>query len=259
MSRGPLQGQRVVITRARHQAESWLAAFEGAGAAVECLPLIEIVAPEDLRPLRRAASQLAQFDWLVLTSTNAVDAFFAEVTLPIPPTVRLAVVGPKTAGAARKVGMEPSLIASRSDAEGLVDELNPLLSGNAKVLLPRADDGRRSLVEGLNAVTANLVTVDAYSKRLPTGAAEQARQLFTSTSIGWVTFSSPRIVQHFVGLFGTSWSRRGQEVRALSIGPVTTRELESQGITWIAEAARPSPEEMVSAATWLATTFPRPD
>src|SRR6185436_13486805 len=70
-----VRGLRVVVTRAAHQAEGLTTAFRAAGATVEHLPLLEVIPPADPRPLERAASELALYDWLVFTSSNAVDAF----------------------------------------------------------------------------------------------------------------------------------------------------------------------------------------
>jgi len=89
--------------------------------------------------------------------------------------------------------------------------------------------------------------VVAYRKRLPAASRELARRLFAGTPLGWVTFTSPRIVRHFVDLLGPSWKHRRQELRAISIGPVTSGELRRQGVEPAAEASRPSPQAMVRA------------
>ena len=75
----------------------------------------------------------------------------------------------------------------------------------------------------------------------------RAAELFATPPLGWVTFTSPRIVRHFAELFGTDWERRRGELRAASIGPVTSAELRRLGVEPAAEARRPSDEEMVAA------------
>jgi len=62
-----------------------------------------------------------------------------------------------------------------------------------------------------------------------------------------VTFTSPRIVRNFAELFGAEWERRRGELRAVSIGPVTSAELRRQGVEPAAEARRPEDAEMVAA------------
>src|SRR5262245_56794702 len=104
----PLAGQRVVITRAAHQGEELAAAFLHAGATVELLPLLEVVPPPDPRPLERAASELALYDWLILTSTNAVDAFLPLTGGALPPRLKVAAVGAATAAALAEYGILPA-------------------------------------------------------------------------------------------------------------------------------------------------------
>ena len=91
------------------------------------------------------------------------------------------------------------------------------------------------------------MAVVAYDKRLPSEAPARAAALFATSPIGWVTFTSPRIVRHFAELFGADWGRRKGELRAVSIGPVTSAELRRIGVEPAAEAERPGDEEMVEA------------
>jgi len=243
----PLAHLRVVVTRAEHQAGGLAAAFTAAGADVEVLPLLEIVPPADPHPLERAASELALYDWLVFTSANAVEAFLPLTGGALPDRLRIAVVGPATAAALRDWSVEPHLIAARSEAEGLVAELAPLVDRGRRVLLPQAADARPALAEGLARCGAEPVTVVAYDKRLPAEAHRRAAELFSTAPLGWVTFTSPRVVRHFVGLFGADWERRRPELAAVSIGPVTTAELRRHGVEPAAEAARPGDDGMVEA------------
>jgi uroporphyrinogen-III synthase len=240
-------GLRVVVTRSEHQSDRLAAAFAAAGARVELLPLLEVVPPADPRPLERAATELALYDWLVFTSANAVEAFLPLTGGAIPDRVRVAVVGPATAEALRSFEVEPHLEARQADAEGLVAELAPFVARRRRVLLPQASDARPTLADGLAAAGAEPVTIVAYDKHLPPEAPARAAELFATEPLGWVTFTSPRIVRHFAGLFGDDWERRRGELRAVSIGPVTSAELRRLGVEPAAEAARPGDEEMVAA------------
>jgi len=244
---GPLAGLRVVVTRAAHQAEGLSAAFEAAGAIVEPLPLLEVVPPIDLRPLENAASELSLYDWLVFTSANAVDAFLPLAGGALPPGLQVAVVGPATAEALATHDIKPHLQARRADAEGLLAELAPRTGPRKRVLLPQAADARPTLFAGLRQAGAEPVAVIAYDKRLPKEAARRAGELFSNSPLGWVTFTSPRIVRHFVELIGEDWERRRPELLAASIGPVTSAELRRQGVEPAAEAVKPGDEEMVQA------------
>jgi uroporphyrinogen-III synthase len=235
---------RIVVTRAEHQSEGLAAAFSRAGARVELLPLLAVVPPADPRALQQAAAEASHYDWIVFSSANAVEAFLPRVKGPL--TAQVAAVGPATAAALRAAGIEPRLVAGKSEAEGLAAELAPLVAGRT-ILLPQAADARPALLAGLTAAGAAVTAVVAYDKRLPAEAAARAAELFAAEPIGWVTFTSPRIVRHFAELFGAEWERRRGELRALSIGPVTSAELRRHGVEPAAEARRPGDAEMVAA------------
>ncbi|HVT15012.1 MAG TPA: uroporphyrinogen-III synthase [Thermoanaerobaculia bacterium] len=268
---GQLGGVRVVVTRAAHQAARLTAALSAAGAAVAALPLLEVVPPADRGPLERAAGEIESYDWLVFTSVNAVEAFMPLVAGALPRRLRVAAVGAATAAALRRHGVEPDLMtggpaaigamgamgaigATGAGAEGdevgamgLLAALTPLVGGARKVLLPQAADARPFLVDGLVAAGAKPVGVVAYDKRLPADAACRAAELFAVPPIGWVTFTSPRVARHFASLFAADWERRRAEVRAASIGAVTSAELRRLGVEPAAEAARPGDRELVEA------------
>lgn len=240
-----LNGQRVVVTRASHQAAGLCAAFAAAGAEVVALPLIELTPPDDPGALARAARDVSGQDWLVFTSSNAVDAFLPWVR-EVAALPRCAVVGPATATALRRFAVEPALEAERSRAEGLVDALKPHLRPGTRVLLPQAEDARPALAAGLRAIGAEVAAVTAYGKRLPADAADAGRRIFEH-DVGWVTCTSPRIVRHLAGIFGDDWNRRRGELRAISIGSVTSAELWRLGVEPAAEARTPSDQALVEA------------
>ena len=72
-------------------------------------------------------------------------------------------------------------------------------------------------------------------------------ELFADRPFGRVTFTSPRVVRHFAELAGAAWPSRRGTLEAVSIGPVTSRELARQGVLWIDEAELPTPRAMVEA------------
>ena len=273
-----LAGVRVVVTRAERQAGSLADAFAGAGAAVELLPLLAVTPPADPGPLASAAAELRLYDWVVFTSANGVQALLshapgtnhaapAVLDAPsalaspaaasaapaaggrLPPRLRVAAVGAATAAALRGRGVEPPVTAAGGDqsAAGLLAGLLSHLDCGQRVLLPLAADALPTLRDGLLAAGIAAVAVTAYEKRLPPEAPRRAAELFSDTPIGWVTFTSPSVVRHFAGLFGGDWLRRRGELRAASIGAVTSAELRRHGVEPAGEAAEPTAEKMVAA------------
>lgn len=253
----PLAGIRVVVTRAAHQAEATVRAFEAAGAHVRLLPLLELCPPEDPGPLERALAALARddggYDWVVFTSTNAVERVLGGPDRPreLPAGLEVASVGGATSDALRERGIEPALEPADARAEGLAAELVLRLAPGARVLLPQAADARPVLAGELAAGGARVERVDAYAKRTPPDARARAAEIFGAPSemgrLGWVTFTSPSIARAFAGLWGDEWPARRRGLLAASIGPVTSAALRELGSPPAAEAAEPADEGLVAA------------
>src|SRR5262245_50768205 len=96
-----LAGKRVVITRAREQAEDWARALAARGATPLIVPCIAFAPPDDAAPFQRAMDALGRFDGLVVTSVNGarVVAEARRASGGIPTSVRIAAVGRASAAA----------------------------------------------------------------------------------------------------------------------------------------------------------------
>lgn len=258
-ARAPLAGVRVVVTRPAHQAAGLLAAFRAAGARAEPLPLIEVGPPDDPAPLARALRGIAGYDWVVFASANAVDAVLGLLAASLPAGVRAAAVGPATAEALRRGGVEPALIADDRRAEGLAAVLSPRLAPGARVLLPQPPDARSALAAELARAGAAVDAVIAYAKCPSPDASARAHELFgDDAALGWVTFTSPAIARAFADLFGPAWPARRPTLRAASIGPVTSAELRRLGVEPAAEATVAGDAELVAAVVAAQPSLARP-
>ena len=75
----PLRGLRVLVGRARHQASALSSGLRSLGAEVLEIPFIEIRQPRSYRPLDSALTNLSEYDWLILTSVNGVEALWERL------------------------------------------------------------------------------------------------------------------------------------------------------------------------------------
>jgi uroporphyrinogen-III synthase len=151
----PLAGRRIVVTRP--EAKSLADELERLGAEVTIVPLIEIRPAEDRRALEDAIARFPDYDWIVLTSVNGVDAVKAGLAGLAGPKV--AAVGPVTADAIRSHGVEPTFVASRASddiASGLGE-----LEGK-RVAMPQADIAEPHLAAELRAQGAEVDVIVAY-------------------------------------------------------------------------------------------------
>jgi len=250
----PLFGRRIVVTRPRHQAAELSARLEEMGAQVVEAPAIRIE-PADPAPLRRAIEEIASYDWIVLTSTNGVEAFFralAEAGLDARALSanRIAVIGSATAERLARFGVQADLVPRVFTAEALVEALatRENLKG-ARILCPRADIAPKKLVEALRTRGAHVTELTAYRTVADNSAADEVAEMLARDEIDWLTFTSSSTVQSFFEAVAPEMVRRSR-ARTAGIGPTTSATLRDLGLEPTVEA---EPHTVVGLAEAIAT------
>jgi uroporphyrinogen-III synthase len=239
----PLAGRHVVVTRARQQAGKLTQSLRELGAEVTELPVIEIVPPESYAPLDEALGKLNSYQWLIVTSANAVRALGERLALLGLSTrefasLKTVAVGSATADAMRKQGMDVDLVPEKYVAESVIASLAAVAPGT-KILLARAHIARDVIPEALRSSGAQVDIVDAYQTIVPAGSEARIRELFGQVGHvpDAVTFTSSSTVSNFVALLKESGiAVPPPGVRALSIGPITSTTLREHGWEPFAEA-----------------------
>ena len=235
-ARGPLAGQRVLITRPRHQAADFATALRALGADPVIVPMIRIVPPDDDRPLAQACADAASFDWIVFTSANGVEAMLSR--LPGPDRrlgdARIVAVGPATAARLNHHGIHTDVIPTQHRAEAAAEELIRNYDlGGARILLPRASLATPELPAALRDAGATVTDVAAYRTMAATDTGDtDLAGMLARGELQVVTFTSPSAVRTFVTLLGGP-DRAGKLLAGgavASIGPVTTGALEEAGL-----------------------------
>jgi len=227
----PLFGKRILVTRPKEQARDLVLRLEAMGADAIEAPMIRIVAPEDFGPLDAAAARVNEFDWIVFTSANAVDAF-TERLLAGPRDMRalsgvkLCVVGPATGDRLARYGLKVDLTPAEYRAEAVLRAMMELgdLKG-LKVLLPHADIGRELLADELRKAGAEVTEVVAYRTVIIDSEREgepDVYRMLLERRLDVVTFTSPSAVRNFVRVLGAEPAADLLRATAVAaIGPVT--------------------------------------
>ncbi len=223
-----IAGKTVLVTRASGQASEFSEMLRSRGAKVLELPTLEIVPPSSWDDLDREISRLADFDWLILTSTNGVDAFFARLHQAGKDSralagVKIAVVGQKTAQSLQQYGITPDFIPPNFIADALVNNF-PGSPAGQRILFPRVETGGREvLVKELTNLGAMIIEVAAYQSRCPDSIDPNILSALQQQDIDIITFASSKTVKHFCQLIGTSLPSGWQDqVCIASIGPQTS-------------------------------------
>lgn len=229
----PLTGRTVLVTRAAGQAGSFVRELAAVGARAIELPALEIGPPTSWEPLDRAIAAIEQYDWLILTSANGVEALLARLAIAgrdvrALATVKIAVVGQKTAAALKQCGLQPDFIPTDFIADRLADEF-PDDPADRRILFPRVETGGRDvLVRNLRDRGAIVDEVAAYESRCPADLAPAARQALEARQVDIVTFASSKTAHNFAHLLrAIDGGHNGsfdllQGVCIASIGPQTS-------------------------------------
>jgi uroporphyrinogen III methyltransferase/synthase len=234
----PLFGKRIVVTRAKGQADALSARLRALGAEAIEMATIEIRPAADYGPLDRALAQLNAYDWLIFTSANGVRFFLERLDRSAVDLralrAKICAIGPATRAAVESLHLKVDLMGKDYVAEGLVEAFRPYDLASCRVLLPRAAVARDLVPVELAQRGALVDVVEAYRTAVPEGAAEQAREIFCAArKPDAITFTSSSTVRNFVEVAGVAAL---EGVQAVSIGPVTTRTARELGIQVAAEA-----------------------
>jgi uroporphyrinogen-III synthase len=230
-----LSGVRVLVGRARHQAGALSGELRKLGATVLEIPFIEIRQPQSFKPLDSALKNLAEYDWLILTSVNGVEAMwerFAKLDLTKKKLkhLRIAAIGPATKKAIEQRGGEVDVVPKEYVAESVVRSLRRRVKGK-RVLLVRAKVARDVIPLELRKAGAQLDVVEAYETVVPQASRRRLRAALRNPHRRphVVTFTSSSTVRNFVALLGKAHTDL-DGIRLASIGPVTSSTLRERGL-----------------------------
>jgi uroporphyrinogen-III synthase len=233
-----LSGIRVLVGRARHQASALSAGLRRQGADVIEIPFIEIRRPRSFKPLDSALRKFGDYDWLILTSVNGVDAMWErmaklKLTKASLAHTRVAAIGPATKEAIEKRGIKVDIVPKQYVAESVVSSLRNKVKGK-RILLVRAKVARDVIPIELRKAGAYVNVVEAYETVVPESSRKRLQAALANPRRrpNVVTFTSSSTVRNFAELLGSR--RRGTEkldgILMASIGPVTSSTLRELGL-----------------------------
>ena len=230
----PLFGQRILVTRAREQASAFSRMIEEAGGEAWEAPTIAIDSAAETPELRDAVAKAGNYDWIIFTSVNGVQAFFdamreSGMDIRCLGKAKICAIGPKTKEALEAKGLVVAAMPEKFVAESVLECLKPLLNFGEKILLPRSDLARTLLVDTLRDLGMKVDEVVAYRTKKVDRFNDEILEKLRDKSIHIVTFTSSSTVKNFMELVGDKEILEG--IRLASIGPVTTKTLAEFGLT----------------------------
>jgi uroporphyrinogen III methyltransferase/synthase len=251
--RRPLFGRRIVVTRTRKQASTLSAKLKTLGADVYELPTIRVEPPENLLEFGELVRDAFQYEWLIFTSVNGVDAFFDMFYRLYDDArsignVKIAAIGPATAQRVKSFHLSVDLQPDEFIAEAIIDGLLKLGSvDNLKFLVVRALGAREVLPKRLTELGAIVDEAIAYRTVPETNDVSGALERFKAEGADLVTFTSSSTVENFLAL-KLPWPA---EIKTASIGPITSETMRKNGLPVDVEAARYDVDGLVGAVLKL--------
>jgi uroporphyrinogen-III synthase len=245
----PLAGLRVLVGRARHQASTLSSGLRDLGAQILEIPFIEIRKPRSYKALDTALKNLHQYDWLILTSVNGVEAAWERLkklrlTGKQLGHLQVAAIGPATKKAIERRGIKVDVVPEEYVAESVVKSLRGQMRGK-RVLLARAKVARDVIPRQLRRLGARVDVVEAYETVIPQPSRKRLRILLDDPKRrpDIITFTSSSTAKNLLALLGTSrvplrLSLMGgprqpsalDRIYIASIGPITSSTLRELGL-----------------------------
>ncbi|HXZ79285.1 MAG TPA: uroporphyrinogen-III synthase [Terriglobales bacterium] len=240
-----LSGKRILVSRAREQASVLSEGLQAAGAEVVEIPFIEIREPKSYATLDYAIHSLPNYDWLIVTSVNGVEALMkrmeklgkSEADLL---HLNIAAIGPATRKAIEDYGLPVDVEPEEYIAEAVVEALRDRVRGK-RVLLARAKVARDVIPNELDKLGARVDVVVAYETVLPESSRTALLEALQDRKhkLYAITFTSSSTARNFVELLGDDKAHSAllDGVKLASIGPVTSSTLRELGLRVDVEAS----------------------
>ncbi|NNM84533.1 MAG: uroporphyrinogen-III C-methyltransferase, partial [Phycisphaerales bacterium] len=255
----PLFGQTILVTRTRQQASGLAAELTALGANVLEAPTIEITPPDDFIATDAALKNLAEFDCVVFTSANGVEAAWRRLRAQgldcrAFAGRQVAAIGPATHEALGNIGIVADLMPEEFVGEKLAELIiasfgkgyaNSL--AGRKFLLLRADIARPALREALLRAGAQVTDIAIYKTLRPAGLPAEVLAALEASAIQWITFTSASTADNLYEMLPKHLRAAVQRCRRLSIGPITSQALRSHDWPATIEATQHDIPGMINA------------
>jgi len=229
----PLFGKRILITRAKNQASKLSKLLKCYGAEVIEFPMIKIVPPLNFKELDKAIRQIDTYNWIIFTSTNGVKYLFDRLRemggdIRDLKGVNISAIGPATKKMLENMQLNVDFCPEKEfTQEGLLTGFRKWEMKGKRVLVPRSNQGRKVLIDGLKEIGAIVDEVIVYrtiKERIDVAQLAESK-------IDIIIFTSSSTVTNFCSVFNEEeLSKFLNEVKIVSIGPITTKKAQVLGL-----------------------------
>ncbi|MFC7393733.1 uroporphyrinogen-III synthase [Scopulibacillus cellulosilyticus] len=230
----PLEGKRILITRAKEQAASMVQAIEENGGVPVVIPVLSFEpAPLSAFEQQKLIDTFKKCEWLIFTSVNSIKYFFhfADDAKDFLENVKIAVVGKKTREVLKDYGFSPDLIPETYTAEALARDLIKHENQPQSVLIPSGQLAKPYLREKLSEAGFDVKSFVVYHTVKNQASSPALIKMMIHKQLDVITFTSPSSIDFFIELLGCSnWQSLVNNKVVACIGQVTAQAARAKGI-----------------------------
>ena len=256
--RRPLSGQRVLVTRAWHQSAALIGRLNTRGAEVVEAPTVIIEPLGDYSSVDDALNRLGDYDWVILTSANGVDAMADRMQhlgldARALAAVRIAAVGSVTADRLERLFITADLVPEVFVAEALAEAMGRTGLAGKRCLLLRSHIARKTLPDMLTAAGARCDDTSVYRTVKPDALPDQVIRDLGAGRLQWATFTSASAFVNFIELLGDRSTSILPTLKLASIGPIASKAMRLAGYEPTVEARTHTVEGLAEAVAEYVT------
>ena len=227
---GPLAGAGVIVTRPPRQSARFAQRLASLGARPIVWPAIVILPPADPGALARAHEHLAEFDFAIFVSANAVE-YGAPDPARWPARVVIYAPGAGTAEAVAAVGLPQARTPVDSfDSEGLLALPELAHVAGQRGVIFRGEDGRAVLGDTLRARGAVIEYVTCYRRAKPATGAGGLADLIVRGEAHALTLTSAEGMRNLVAALPAEANARLARLPSFAQHPRIVAEARAAGL-----------------------------
>ena len=232
-----LFGKKIIVTRAREQKSLLVEMLAKLGAKCVEAPAIKIIEPPDnYLDIDEKIEKLSDYNWLIFTSVNGVNAFFERLFKKNLDSralrnIKIATIGVPTALKLKEFGIIADVVPNEFRAEGIVDALATYLQPKERILLARALKAREFLSEKLKEMGHIVDVSPVYQTIIGDFAKETVINKLEKKEIDMITFTSSSTVTNLINILGKDKKHLLNNIDIACIGPITAQTCLENEIT----------------------------
>lgn len=227
-----LSHKKILVTKSRQDSERFLKLLVEEGAEIIYFPTIKVVPVVDSPELNNALHMFGKFDYLIFTSSNAVEVFtkIAERNGLDLSKIKVVAVGKITAEKCESFGIKINIIPDEFSARGVINKFSELDLSGKKIFVPCSTLSRNELNFGLTELGAEVFSVRIYDVlQNDLNALQSEYEQINRTPPDILIFTSPSSFDNFRKLPGVE-DRYFERSLICAIGSTTEQAIRDYGL-----------------------------